>query len=114
MGYFTKGGHAQASVTTKIFKQGTNMANPSPVDSFFATFTGLKTILYRNISLLTVILFPLAYQMIIVDFLSEEHKSGACNNTGRQFQMPVLILHPFLYPHGRLFMVENPRVTDSP
>ena len=65
------------------------MVNPSPVDSFFATFTGLKTILYRNISLLTVIIFPLAYQMIIVDFLSQEHKSGACNNTGKQFQMSI-------------------------
>ena len=82
------------------------MANPSPVDSFFATFTGLKTILYRNISLLTVIIFPLAYQMIIVDFLSQEHKSGACNNTGKQF-------HPFLYLHDRPFMVENPKVTDG-
>lgn len=87
--YITKGGHAQASVTTRILNKETNMANPSPVDSFFATFTGLKTILYRNISLLTVIIFPLAYQMIIVDFLSEEHKSGACNNTGKQFQMPI-------------------------
>ena len=88
------------------------MANPSPVDSFFATFTGLKTILFRNISLLTVIIFPLAYQMIIVDFLSQEHKSGACNNTGKQFV--YFILHPFLYLHDPLFMVENPKVTDSP
>ena len=58
------------------------MASPSPVDSFFATFTGLKKILYRNISLLALILFPLTYQMIIVEFLIEEHTSGACNNTG--------------------------------
>ena len=77
------------------------MANPSPVDSFFATFTGLKTILYRNISLLTVIIFPLAYQMIIVDFLSQEHKSGACNNTGKQFQMSILfciLFYIFMIP----------------
>ena len=87
--YITKGSHAQASVTTRILNKETNMANPSPVDSFFATFTGLKTILYRNIALLTVIIFPLAYQMIIVDFLSQEHKSGACNNTGKQFQMSI-------------------------
>lgn len=87
--YITKGGHAQASVTTRILNKETNMANPSPVDSFFATFTGLKTILYRKISLLTVIIFPLAYQIIIVDFLSEEHMSGACNNTGKQFQMSI-------------------------
>lgn len=64
----------------------TNMASsPSPVDSFFATFTGLKPILYRNTSLLALILFPLTYQMIVVEFLIEEHASGACNKTGESF-----------------------------
>lgn len=59
----------------------TNMASPSPVDSFFATFTGLKSILYRNTSLLAVIMFPLTYQMVIVGFLIEEEASGVCNKT---------------------------------
>ena len=60
----------------------TNMASPSPVDSFFATFTGLKSILYRNTSLLAIIMFPLTYQMVIVGFLIEEEASGVCNRTG--------------------------------
>ena len=61
----------------------TNMVSPSPVDSFFATFTVLKKVLYRNVSLLALILFPLTYQMIIVEFLIEEHSSEACNYTGK-------------------------------
>lgn len=62
--------------------ESTNMASPSPVDSFFATFTGLKSILYRNTSLLAIIMFPLTYQMVIVGFLIEEEASGVCNKTG--------------------------------
>jgi len=60
----------------------TNMASPSPLDSFFATFTGLKSVLYRNGSLLAIIMFPLTYQMAIIGFLIEEEASGACNKTG--------------------------------
>lgn len=68
------------------------MANPSPVDSFFATFTGLKKILYRNISLLAIIMFPLTYQMIIVEFLIEEQTSGACDKTGKLKSLAIASL----------------------
>ena len=84
----TIGSHASVTVLILVREDGvtnkeTNMVSPSPVDSFFATFTGLKKVFYRNVSLLAIILFPLTYQMIIVEFLIEEHTSGACNNTGK-------------------------------
>ncbi|XP_068722913.1 solute carrier family 22 member 13-like isoform X2 [Montipora capricornis] len=57
------------------------MAFLLPVDSFFATLSGLNKTLYRNISLLALILFILTYQSIIVEFLIEKQISGACNET---------------------------------
>ena len=61
------------------------MAGPSPVDSFFATFPGLRTVLYRNTSLVALMLFTLTYQMVILEFLIEEQGKGACTSTSKLF-----------------------------
>ncbi|XP_027037262.1 organic cation transporter protein-like [Pocillopora damicornis] len=54
------------------------MAGPSPVDSFYATFPRLKSVLYRSTSILAFILFFLTYQMAILEFLIDEQEKGVC------------------------------------
>lgn len=65
------------------------MSHSSPVESFFVNLTGTKKCLYGNVPLLALILFPLTYQIIIVELLSEEHPNRACNKTGKfdEFQL---------------------------
>lgn len=65
------------------------MSHSSSVESFFANLMGTKKCLYGNVSLLALILFPLTYQIIIVELLSEEHRKRDCNKTGKfnEFQL---------------------------
>ncbi|XP_031571958.1 organic cation transporter protein-like [Actinia tenebrosa] len=50
---------------------------------FWKSFTQLRKILLRNISVLALIMFPLTYQIIAVEFFVEEESSSACNYSGR-------------------------------
>lgn len=50
---------------------------------YWNSFTQLKNVLLRNISLLSIIMFPLAYQVICVEFFVEEQSISACNVTGK-------------------------------
>ena len=70
------------------YKQN-KMSHSSFVESFFVNLMGTKKCLYGNVSLLALILFPLTYQIIIVELLSEEHPKRACNTTGKfnEFQL---------------------------
>ena len=57
------------------------MATLSAVDSFWATFTEMRKLLYRHITLLFIITIPVTYQIICVEFLIEEweHKNYLTN-----------------------------------
>lgn len=70
------------------YKQN-KMSHSASVESFFVNLMGTKKCLYGNVSLLALILFPLTYQIIIVELLSEEHPKRACNKTGKfdEFQL---------------------------
>lgn len=69
------------------------MADQVVVDlaQYWETFTQLKKVLLRNVSLLSVIMFPLTYQVISVEFFVEEQSPNACNYT-RKFDLKDRIL----------------------
>ena len=68
------------------------MAGPSPVDSFYATFPRLKSVLYRSTSILAFILFFLTYQMAILEFLIDEQEKGVCISASKHYSNFFFVL----------------------
>lgn len=60
------------------------MAEFTGLKGFWKSFTETRKILLRNIKVLGLIMFPLTYQIIAVDFFVEEESSSACNFTGKR------------------------------
>lgn len=77
--YLTK--HEHEHRTTNVRKMAGRIA--VDLSQYWDSFTQLRKVLLRNISLLSLMMFPLTYQVICVEFLVEEQSLGACNYTGR-------------------------------
>ena len=58
------------------------MADSLALRDFWKSFAEMKTKLLKNISILSLIMVPITYQVISVEFFVEEEATGACNYSG--------------------------------